>query len=100
MVGDMTWAIVGAGLVVLGVVIGWTAYQGPPEGLSQTAHVGSSGPAVTAFAVADQRQPQQSWVGEEPSDDPCLVERQVGEALVAVRARGRVEQRRRRRAAG
>ena len=31
MVGDMTWAFVGAGLVVLGVIIGWTAYRARPE---------------------------------------------------------------------
>jgi LPXTG-motif cell wall-anchored protein len=27
MVGDMTWAIAGLGLVILGVVIGWTAFR-------------------------------------------------------------------------
>ena len=31
MVGDMTWAIIGAGLVVLGVIIGWTAYRARPK---------------------------------------------------------------------
>ena len=31
MVGDMTWAVIGAGLVVLGIVIGWTAYQARPK---------------------------------------------------------------------
>ena len=31
MVGDMTWAIIGAGLVVLGVLIGWTAYRARPK---------------------------------------------------------------------
>ena len=27
MVGDMTWAVIGAVLVVLGVIIGWTAFR-------------------------------------------------------------------------
>ena len=27
MVGDRTWAIAGAGLVVLGIVIGWSAFR-------------------------------------------------------------------------
>ena len=27
MVGDRTWAIAGAGLVILGVAIGWTAFR-------------------------------------------------------------------------
>jgi hypothetical protein len=27
MVGDTTWAIAGAGLVALGLVIGWTAFR-------------------------------------------------------------------------
>ena len=31
MVGDMTWAIIGAGVVVLGVIIGWTAYRARPK---------------------------------------------------------------------
>ena len=31
MVGDMTWAIAGAGLVVLGLVIGWTAFRARPR---------------------------------------------------------------------
>ena len=31
MVGDMKWAVVGAGLVVLGVIIGWTAYRARPK---------------------------------------------------------------------
>lgn len=31
MVGDMTWAVIGALLVVLGVIIGWTAYQARPK---------------------------------------------------------------------
>ena len=31
MVGDMTWAVIGAGLVVLGIVIGWTAYRARPK---------------------------------------------------------------------
>ena len=31
MVGDMTWAIIGAGLVVLGVLIDWTAYRARPK---------------------------------------------------------------------
>ena len=93
MVGDMTWAIVGAGLVVLGVVIGWTAFRARPPGLSQPAHVASSSADRDRVAVAGQRQAQEPRVREEPADDPCLVQRQVGEALVAVRARGRVEQR-------
>ena len=31
MVGDPTWAIVGAALVVLGIVIGWTAFRARPR---------------------------------------------------------------------
>ncbi len=31
MVGDLTWAVVGAGLVVLGLIIGWTAYRAHPR---------------------------------------------------------------------
>jgi len=31
MVGDLTWAVVGAALVVLGVIIGWTAYRARPK---------------------------------------------------------------------
>ncbi len=31
MVGDLTWAVVGAGLVVLGLIIGWTAYRARPR---------------------------------------------------------------------
>lgn len=31
MVGDMTWAIIGAGLVILGVVVGWTAFKARPR---------------------------------------------------------------------
>ena len=31
MVGDMTWAIAGTGLVVLGLVIGWTAFRARPR---------------------------------------------------------------------
>ena len=31
MVGDRTWAIAGAGLVILGVVIGWTAFRARPK---------------------------------------------------------------------
>ena len=31
MVGDMTWAIAGAGLVALGLVVGWTAFKGRPQ---------------------------------------------------------------------
>ena len=27
MVGDMTWAVIGAVLVVLGIIIGWTAFR-------------------------------------------------------------------------
>ena len=28
MVGDRTWAIAGAGLIVLGIAVGWTALRG------------------------------------------------------------------------
>ncbi|HEX6867949.1 MAG TPA: hypothetical protein VF119_04040 [Candidatus Limnocylindrales bacterium] len=28
MVGDRTWAIAGAGLIVLGLAVGWTAFRG------------------------------------------------------------------------
>jgi hypothetical protein len=31
MVGDMMWAYVGAALVILGVVIGWTAFRARPK---------------------------------------------------------------------
>ena len=31
MVGDPTWAIVGAALVALGIVIGWTAFRARPR---------------------------------------------------------------------
>ena len=31
MVGDPTWAVAGAGLVVLGMVIGWTAFRARPR---------------------------------------------------------------------
>jgi hypothetical protein len=31
MVGDRTWAIIGAVLVVVGVVIGWTAFRARPR---------------------------------------------------------------------
>jgi hypothetical protein len=31
MVGDATWAIVGAGLVLLGIVVGWTAFRARPR---------------------------------------------------------------------
>jgi len=27
MVGDRTWAVIGAGLVLLGIVLGWTAFR-------------------------------------------------------------------------
>jgi len=28
MVGDTTWAIAGAGLIVLGIAVGWSAFRG------------------------------------------------------------------------
>jgi hypothetical protein len=31
MVGDMTWAVIGAALVVLGIIIGWTALRARPR---------------------------------------------------------------------
>ena len=31
MVGDPIWAIIGAGLVLLGIVIGWTAFRARPR---------------------------------------------------------------------
>jgi hypothetical protein len=31
MVGDMTWAVIGAVLVVLGIIIGWTALRARPK---------------------------------------------------------------------
>jgi hypothetical protein len=31
MVGDRTWAIAGAGLIVLGLVVGWTAFKARPR---------------------------------------------------------------------
>jgi hypothetical protein len=31
MVGDMTWAVIGAVLVAVGIVIGWTALRARPK---------------------------------------------------------------------
>jgi len=31
MVGDMTWAVIGAVLVVVGILIGWTALRARPK---------------------------------------------------------------------
>jgi len=31
MVGDMTWAVAGAGLIILGIVLGWSAFRARPR---------------------------------------------------------------------
>ena len=54
--------------------------------------LGASGRDVVA--VADQRQPDQPRVGEEPGGDPGRVRREVGEATLPVRPALGVEERR------
>ena len=47
--GDVRWTVIGAVLAIIGVVIGWTAVQGPLARLSQAVQVASAGPAVTSL---------------------------------------------------
>ena len=50
----------------------------PASRRASACQVASAGPALTSFAVADERQAQQPLVGEEPLDDLGVVHPEVG----------------------
>ena len=81
---DVRWAVIGAVLLVVGDRRSAGARSGGAGGLEPggPGRLGASGGHLVP--VADQRQPEEPRIGQEPGHDPGVVEPHVGEAGVAV----------------